>query len=408
MTRKTKNTLLVLFISQIIFLSLIAAQDEVIIEDESDEIDEIVEDSTEVATIESTTDSSRKYEGLFTIYQDSISGKSHMLIRYDQIGKEFIYFTHTTEGLVDAGHVRGGYEGSRIITFERYFNRVEIVAQNTSFYFDPENPLSRAASANISPAILVSQEIIVDDTTNNELLIEVDDVFLTEALHQVKPSPNPNDTPGSRFSLGNLNKSKSKYVEIRSYPLNTDLEVEYVYDNPFPTNHGRGGVTDARSVRIHLQHSFVEMPDNNYKPRRDDPRVGYFLTQITDMTSPRNTPYLDVIHRWHLEKKHPNAAISEPKEPITFWIENTTPHEFRDAVKEGIIRWNEAYEVAGFKDAIQAKIQPDDADWDAGDIRYNVIRWTSSPNPPKAGLGEDVHRITLYRISPASQSASSG
>ena len=384
MTRKTKNTSLVLFISQIIFLSLISAQEEVIIEDESDEI---VEDSTEVATIESTTDSSRKYEGLFTIYQDSISGKSHMLIRYDQLGKEFIYFTHTTEGLVDAGHVRGGYEGSRIITFERYFNRVEIVAQNTSFYFDPENPLSRAASANISPAILVSQEIIVDDTTNNEMLIEVDDVFLTEALHQVKPSPNPNATPGSRFSLGNLNKSKSKYVEIRSYPLNTDLEVEYVYDNPFPTNHGRGGVTDARSVRIHLQHSFVEMPDNNYKPRRDDPRVGYFLTEITDMTSPSNTPYLDVIHRWHLEKKHPNAAISEPKEPITFWIENTTPHEFRDAVKEGIIRWNEAYEVAGFKNAIQAKIQPDDADWDAGDIRYNVIRWTSSPNPAFGGLG---------------------
>ena len=86
MTRKTKNTSLVLFISQIIFLSLISAQEEVIIEDESDEI---VEDSTEVATIESTTDSSRKYEGLFTIYQDSISGKSHMLIRHDQLGKEF-------------------------------------------------------------------------------------------------------------------------------------------------------------------------------------------------------------------------------------------------------------------------------------------------------------------------------
>jgi hypothetical protein len=88
-----------------------------------------------------------------------------------------------------------------------------------------------------------------------------------------------------------------------------------------------------------------------------------------------------------LEKKDPDADISEPKEPITFWIENTTPLEFRDAVKEGIIRWNKAFEGAGFKKAIHVKIQPDDADWDAGDLRYNVIRWTSSPNPAFGGLG---------------------
>ncbi|MFQ6607843.1 MAG: zinc-dependent metalloprotease [Fidelibacterota bacterium] len=356
------------------------AQDE---EQESDSAD----DTTEVVTIEGKTEACRKYEGLFTIYQDTTNGKAYMTLQYDQLGKEFIYFTHTVEGVIDAGHVRGGYEGSRVVTVERYFNRVEIVSQNTGYYFDPNNPLSRAAEANISPSILASQEIVVDDTITMELLIEVDDVFLTEALHQVKPTPNPNAKPGSRFSLGNLNKEKTKYVGIRNYPLNTDVVVEYVYDNPAPVNEGGGGITDARSVRIRIQHSFIEMPENNYKPRRDDPRVGYFLTEVTDMTSPSNTPYRDLIHRWHLEKKNPEAEISEPKEPITFWIENTTPLEFRGAVQEGVLRWNEAFEKAGFRDAIQVKVQPDNAEWDAGDVRYNVIRWTSSPDPVFGGLG---------------------
>ncbi len=386
MNKKT-TVLHFLLILQTLSFSLLSAQDSAAVEVDSNLIVEAPEDSIEAATIEKTTESSRKYSGLFTIYQDTISGKAHMAIQHSQLGKEFIYFTHTTEGLVDAGHVRGGYEGSRIITFERYFNRLEIVVQNTSYYFDPENPLSRASDANISPAILASQEIVVDDTTTKELLIEIDDVFLTEALHQVKPSPNPNAKPGSRFSLGSRNQNKSKYIEIRNYPLNTDLVVEYVYDNPSPVNRGSGGTTDARSVRVRLQHSLIELPNNNYRPRRDDYRVGYFLTQITDMTSASNTPYLDVIHRWHLEKKDPDADISEPKEPITFWIENTTPLEFRDEVKEGIIRWNKAFEAAGFKNAIHVKTQPDDADWDAGDLRYNVIRWTSSPSPAFGGLG---------------------
>ena len=90
------------------------------------------------------------------------------------------------------------------------------------------------------------------------------------------------------------------------------------------------------------------MPENDYVPRFEDPRVGYFVTQTTDMTSADDpTPYRDMIHRWNLEKKNPEQARSEVKEPITWWIENTTPHEFRDAIKEGVLAWNKAFEKAG-------------------------------------------------------------
>jgi hypothetical protein len=94
-----------------------------------------------------------------------------------------------------------------------------------------------------------------------------------------------------------------------------------------------------------------------------------------------------MIHRWKLVKKNPEAAISEPVTPITWWIENTTPLEWRATIKEGVLAWNVAFEKAGFKNAMAVKVQPDNADWDAGDVRYNVLRWTSSPNPPFGGYG---------------------
>ena len=94
-----------------------------------------------------------------------------------------------------------------------------------------------------------------------------------------------------------------------------------------------------------------------------------------------------MIHRWDLKKKHPDKIFSEPENPVVFWIENTTPEEFRPAVEEGVLAWNKSFKKAGFINAIQVKTQPDNATWDAGDIRYNVLRWTSSPNPPFGGYG---------------------
>ena len=129
------------------------------------------------------------------------------------------------------------------------------------------------------------------------------------------------------------------------------------------------------------------MPENDYEVRFDDPRAGYFATQVTDQTATGSAPYRDLIHRWKLIKKDPNASISEPVEPITWWIENTTPLEWRETIKEGVLEWNKAFEKAGFKNAMVVKIQPDDAEWDAGDIRYNVLRFTSSPRVLFGGYG---------------------
>jgi len=336
--------------------------------------------------IEDMIKKSQAFEGLFTIYQDSTSGAMKLLITEDQIGKEFIYFSQTADGPVAARGFRGNYRGSKVFKIEKYFNRIEFVTQNTSSYFDPENALAKSAEANMPNAIMASMTIegINDDET--QFLIDADKLFLSETFGQVKPPSFPGQTPFA-FTLGNLDKDKTKVNEVRSYPANTDLAVEYVYSKPSVLNGGGRDVTDGRNVSIKIYHSLIEMPKNDYVPLIDDPRIGYFLTQVTDMTSTKNANYRDLVHRWNLVKKDPNAAISEPVEPIVWWMENTTPENLRPIIKAAAEQWNIAFETAGFKNALVVKQQPDDADWDAGDIRYNVLRWTASPYPPFGGYG---------------------
>ena len=340
-----------------------------------------------VKSIAELVKSSKKIDGLFPIYQDTITGALQMVISDKHLNKEFIYFSQISDGVMDAGRMnRGSYRGSWVFKVEKYFNKIEFVVQNTSFYFNPNSLISKSKDANISNGNVASIKVEAHDKKKGLYLIKADGLFLSETLSQIKAPKFPGQSP-TAFKLGNLNKTKTKINSIRNYKENTNLEVEYVYSSPSVLNRGSNALADGRNVSIKVFHSLIAMPENDYEARLDDPRVGYFTTQINDQTSTSSTPYRDLVHRWHLKKKDPNAAISEPVEPITWWIENSTPIEWRPTITQGVLQWNKAFEKAGFKNAIVVKVQPDDAHWDAGDIRYNVLRWTSSPQPPFGGYG---------------------
>ncbi len=337
-------------------------------------------------TIAELTKDHKKLTGLFELYMDEKKGSAQMLVKKPQLGPEFIYFTHSVDGVVSAGYNRGSYGREVVFTIRKRWDRIEFVAENTAFYFDPENPLSRAADANRSDAVLASQVVLAEDERG--WLIEADPLFLKETLLMLKwPGSSPD-----KSVLGKLSDVKTKFETIHNYTDNTVAIVEYVFENPAPkwaTENGADAddIADPRYVTIKVQHSLIQMPENDYKPRYDDPRIGYFSTQVTDLTSPEVTPYRDVIHRWHLKKQKPGTKLSEPVEPITFWIENTTPMEFRDVIRAAALQWNKSFEKAGFKDALVIKQQPDNAKWSADNIHYNVLRWTSSPRPPFGGYG---------------------
>ena len=338
-------------------------------------------------SIEELTKDHKKIEGLFTFYQNSETGSLQLIITEDQLNKNYIHFAQVANGNLDARLFRGQFDASKIFKISKYFNKIEFTLINTNFYFDKNNAISKSEQANVSDAIVASIKIEAHDEIANQYLIKADDLFLKETFVQIKPPKSPDAKPGT-FSLGKLDDSKTKIQRIKNYPENSVLEVEYVYSSPSVKQSSlSNGVIDGRNVSVQMYHSLIQLPENDYKIRLDDPRVGYFLTQVDDKTSMSVTPYRDLIHRWDLKKKDPSAAVSEPVEPIVWWMENTTPEEIRPIIKKAGEQWNIAFEAAGFKNAVVIKQQPDDADWDAGDIRYNVLRWTSSPNPPWGGYG---------------------
>ena len=334
--------------------------------------------------IELKTKNHEVFKGLFTIYQNKKDGKSYIEIDSTHLDKEFIYFSYIENGVTDAGAVKGSYRGSKIIKINKFYDKIDFTIENTSFYFDDDSPLKKAENTNINTPIIISETIIATSEDKKKFLLNADNIFLNESFQQIKYS-----YPGTYkgFKLGNLSKNKTRYDKIRNYPENTDIVVNYFYESKYPSKRGGGAITDSRNVSVLVQHSLVKMPDDNFKSRKDDSRVGFFTTKSNDMTSVDQVNYRDFINKWRLEKKDTTLLLSEPIKPIVWWIENTTPLEFRDIIKEGVERWNIAFEKAGFINAVQVKVQPDTADWDAGDIRYNVLRWTSSPNPPWGGYG---------------------
>jgi len=338
------------------------------------------------ATIASKTKNCVKIPGIFTLYRDSTNGQLFMAIKKEQLGKEYIHFTYTENGVSEIGMHKGEFRGSRIFKIKKYYENIEFEQQNTGFFFDSNSNLAKSANTNISTSMLALEKIIATNEKTGEYLVDADELFLTEKLHQIKPSPFPGMSPRA-FQLGGMNKSKNRYERVKNYPQNMDLVVKYTFDNPYPSNGGGDDITDARSVSVVVQHSLIQMPENNFKPRFDDPRIGFFSEQANDMTTTKPLNFYDMIHRWDLQKKNPTAANSEPIKPITWWIENTTPKEYRATIKAAALEWNKAFEPLGFVNAVQVFEQSDTATWDAGDIRYNVLRWTSSPNPPFGGYG---------------------
>lgn len=345
-------------------------------------------------TIADIIEDSALIGGLLDFYRDQTTGELRLLLNKDQLDKEYLYFSYTENGVSDAGFLtRGAYQvaNAKVFVIRRFFDRLEFIEKNTSYYFDPDHAISKAENANISHSVFFQEKIEAEDDETGDLLLKVDGLFLAESFYQISPLPNPDKKPHEVFTLGSLSKEKSKIRTIKNYPENSDVIVEYVFENAKPYQQGSPAVTDPRNVSVVVQHSILRAPENPIAPRFDDPRVGYFGHQVTDLTSTDVTPYRDVIERWRLEKKYPQAELSEPVEPIVFWIENTTPTELRPIIQKAALMWNEAFEHAGFKNAFQIKIQPDEAEWDAGDIRYNVIRWVSSPNPFYGGYGPSFH-----------------
>ena len=248
-------------------------------------------------TLSEMVEGQTEFSGIFNLYQDPKTGEHLMVITESQLNTPFVYFAHTVDGVTDAGHYRGAYRETKLIEFRKYFDRIDIVSKTPRYKFDQNSAIAKASNANISEAVLAS--IKIEKEEQGKIAFKVNKLFLSEALHKVSPTPNPADKKAKkRFKVGKLNSKKSRIVKQRPYPNNLDVVVDYVFSNASPTVRGTSAVSDPRNVSVKVQHSFVALPKNDYKPRKDDARIGYFTNQFDLMTSTDWAPYEDVIKRY--------------------------------------------------------------------------------------------------------------
>lgn len=311
----------------------------------------------------------QKIDGFMPLYWDVKAGK--MLLEISRFNREFLYQVSLPAGLGSnpVGLDRGQLGRTFVVYFERVGPKVLLVQPNYRYRALSDDEAERKAVAD-SFARSVIYGFKVEAEKDGRVLVDAT-AFLLRDAHDVAGRLR-------QARQGNFRVDESRsafYMErTKGFPKNTEVETTLTFAGEEP---GRlvGSVTPtANSVTVREHHSFIELPDNNYKPRKFDPRVNSIPVTFYDYASPfTETIEKRWILRHRLEKKDPNAAVSEAVEPIVYYVDNGAPEPIRSALVEGAAWWNQAFEAAGFKNAFQVKILPKDAD--PMDVRYNMINW---------------------------------
>ncbi|MGY4827863.1 zinc-dependent metalloprotease [Sphaerotilaceae bacterium SBD11-9] len=165
-------------------------------------------------------------------------------------------------------------------------------------------------------------------------------------------------------------------VNARMHFATPRIPAPPLVPSPVPVPPPPATTPDPRSMFVGYVYSFTKLPEVPMAPRKTDPRLGHFFDVVTDLGSDlKANPRVHYVNRWRLEKADPAAELSEPKQPIVYWLDKNIPPQYRKSVEAGVLEWNKAFEKIGFKNAIVARQQPDDADWDNMDGRHASIRW---------------------------------
>ena len=309
------------------------------------------------------------YEGYFDFFYEESTDKIYLKV--EKLNEEFLYVNSLASGVGsnDIGLDRGQLGSERVVYFKKAGNKLLLIQPNLKYRANTDNELERKSIEQaFAKSVLFGFKILSEDDGN--YIVDFTP-FLMEDTHGVA-----NRLKQRKEGTYKIDASKSalSLERTKAFPENVEFEALLTFKGQ-PTGRNLRSVTPTSSlVTVVQHHSFVKLPDDNYEPREFDPRSGSISISYMDYAAPihENIKKRYII-RHRLEKKNPNAAISEAKEPIIYYLDPGTPEPVRSALLEGARWWNEAYEAIGFKDAFQVKMLPDDAD--PMDCRYNVIQW---------------------------------
>lgn len=321
--------------------------------------------------IEEKTKDLKKYEGFMNFYWDENAGK--IWLEVDKPDTEILYVTSLPAGLGsnDVGLDRGLLGSERIVKFSKVGRKILLIQPNYN-YRAVTNDVAEKRAVEQSFAQSTLWGFVAEAETGNRILVDATDFLLRDAM-QVS-----NRLRSNQQGNYSLEKSRSAiyWPRTKNFPMNSEFEamVTFVNNDGNTGNYVNSVTPSAEAITLRLHHSFVQLPDNDYKPRVFDPRSSYIPVSFYDYSTPVSEPVEKFfIMRHRLKKKDPTAAMSEPVKPIIYYLDNGTPEPIRSALLEGAGWWNQAFEAAGYKNAFQVKLLPEDAD--PMDVRYNVINW---------------------------------
>jgi hypothetical protein len=322
-------------------------------------------------SVEDKTKDLKKQEGFFNFYWDENTGKIWMEI--DKVDSEVLYVTSLPAGLGsnDIGLDRGLLGSERIVKFSKVGRKLLMIQPNYN-YRALTNDLAERRAVEQSFAQSALWGFNIEAESGTHYLVDATDFLLRDAMQVA------NRIRGSQQGNYSLDKSRSAMylARTKAFPLNTEFEATLTFVNSDGNtgNFVEAVTPSAEAITVREHHSFVQLPDNNYKPRLFDPRSSYIPISYYDYSTPVSEPIEKYfISRHRLEKKNPAAQMSDPVKPIIYYLDNGTPEPIRSALMEGASWWNQAFAELGYKNAFQVKLLPEDAD--PMDLRYNMINW---------------------------------
>jgi len=312
-----------------------------------------------------------KHDGYLPFYWDAARGR--VLFEIPKLNEDLLYFAGVSKGIgsVELGVDRGASGASTVIYFDRVGPRVNVVQRNLKFRALQGNAALQAGmEESFASSILAA--LPIESEASGKLIVDATPLLIHDTINVEALMRRQNQ---GAFKLDPL-RSSIYMAHTKAFPKNTEVEVTLTYASDAPGPLVNAVAPDGHALTIRLHHSFVQPPDDGYKPRVADSRIGALGLSFKDYSKPYGEETdTHWVHRFRLEKKDPNAKLSEPKQPLVYYLDAGIPEPIRSAMKDGILWWNQAFEAAGFRNAIVVKDPT--PDMDPMDIRYNFVFWVN-------------------------------
>jgi len=314
--------------------------------------------------------------GLFNVIRKD--GKVYLEIAPAQLDQDYIQTAELANGLGGYGVLPGGIGSSAlIIRFTRNDDKVVVTWPNTYFIAPGNEPAQRAIKRTFANSMVAVAPLAATDATNGHIVVDASfllgDIYnLSAALKAVTGA----DKPDQAYSL---DADRTLFGPTKAFPQNVVIDADQTWksDNPQTVDN----VPDPRTLFMRVAYNIAQPPNDGYVPRIADDRVGYFDAPHLNFATDSN--YTRVVHyviRWNLQPSDPGLPVSKAKNPIIYYLSKDIPTQYRETIREAILRWNAAFAKAGISDAVVVRDQPDDPAWDPDDIRYNTVIWLTESN----------------------------